>query len=98
MQAIGFLIYMGVGIIQLAAVMAGLESWWGVNAFLSFIVALIVAYIPLLGQIVGMVGAMDAWGWAWWQAAGLFFGSLVIAIALGGMMSIVEWFQYRRYR
>lgn len=28
MQAIGFIVYIVVGLFQLAAIMAGLESWW----------------------------------------------------------------------
>jgi hypothetical protein len=44
-------------------------------------VAFIVSYIPLVGSIVGMVGAMDVWRWEWWQAGLLFFGGLIFAIA-----------------
>lgn len=78
MQVIGVIFYFGLGIVQLAAVIAGLESWWGLNGFFSFIVAFIVTYIPLLGSIVGVAGAMKAWHWEWWQAGGLFFGGLLI--------------------
>lgn len=31
MQAIGFIVYIVVGLFQLAAIMAGLESWWGLG-------------------------------------------------------------------
>ncbi len=31
MQAIGFIVYIVVGLFQLAAIMAGLESWWGLH-------------------------------------------------------------------
>lgn len=96
MQAIGFIIYLVIGIVQLAAVMAGLESWWGLNGFFSFIIAFVVAYIPLLGSVVGMMGAVQAWHWEWWQAGGLFFGALILTVLLGGVSSIADWFGNRR--
>lgn len=96
MQVIGFIIYMGIGLVQLAAVMAGIHVWWGFSGFFSFIVAAIVAYIPILGSVVGMAGAMQAWDWEWWQAAGLFFGGLLLVVALGGITALAEWFGNRK--
>ena len=74
MQAIGFIVYIVVGLFQLAAIMAGLESWWGLHWIIAAPIAFIVSYIPFVGAIVGMVGAMDVWCWEWWQAGLLFFG------------------------
>lgn len=96
MQAIGFIVYIVVGLFQLSAIMAGLESWWGVHWIISAPIAFIVSYIPLIGSIVGMVGAMDVWRWEWWQAGLLFFGGLVFAIACGGMSSFFEWLSFRK--
>ncbi|AWC73604.1 MULTISPECIES: hypothetical protein [Serratia] len=96
MQAIGFIIYLAIGVVQLAAVMAGLESWWGVSGFFSFIIAAIIAYIPILGTVVGMAGAMKAWHWEWWQAGGLFFGALILTFAMGGIAGLAEWFSNRK--
>jgi len=73
-----FITYMLVGLVQLAAIMAGLEEWWGVPGILSFIIALFVAYIPFIGQITGMIGAHDAWGWSWIFSIGLFFGPFIL--------------------
>lgn len=95
MQAIGFIIYMGIGLVQLMAVMAGIHVWWGFGGFFSFIIAAIVSYIPLLGTILGIAGAMQAWHWEWWQAAGLFFGGLLLVIVLGGLGGIFEWIENR---
>lgn len=92
MQAIGFLVYIAIGLVQLLATMAGLESWWGLHWAIAGPVAFIIAYIPLLGSIVGMVGAVDAWGWEWWQAGALFFGGLIITFVFGGMSLILERF------
>lgn len=90
MQIIGFIIYFGLGIFQLAAVMAGLESWWGFNGFFSFIVGIFIAYIPILGSIVGVAGAMKAWHWEWWQAGGLFFGGLVLTAIFAGGAGLID--------
>lgn len=90
MQAIGFLVYMAIGVLQLFAIAAGLESWWGVNTFFSFFFAFFFAYLPLIGSIVGFAGAMNAWGWEWWQAGGLFFGGLIITFVMVGGASIID--------
>ncbi|UCZ68341.1 hypothetical protein K8U55_12590 [Klebsiella pneumoniae] len=82
MQAIGFIVYIVVGLFQLAAIMAGLESWWGLHWIIAAPIAFIISYIPLVGSIVGMVGAMDVWRWEWWQAGLLFFGGLVFCYCL----------------
>ena len=52
MQAIGFIVYIVVGIFQLAAIMAGLESWCGLHWIIAAPIAFIVSYIPLIGSIV----------------------------------------------
>lgn len=85
MGALGFVAgigYMILGLVQLAAVMAGLEEWVGMHWFFAVVLAFIIAYIPIVGAVVGMMGAMEAWHWEWWQAGGLFFGSLIVIGAL----------------
>ncbi|HGF4512227.1 TPA: hypothetical protein ACF36V_002556 [Escherichia coli] len=74
MQAIGFIVYIVVGLFQLAVIMAGLESWLGLHWIIAAPIAFIVSYIPFVGAIVGMIGAVDVWRWEWCQAA---FSSLV---------------------
>lgn len=61
--------------------MAGLESWWGLHWIIAAPIAFIISYIPLVGSIVGMVGAMDVWRWEWWQAGLLFFGGTVLLLS-----------------
>ena len=56
MQAIGFIVYIVVGLFQLAAIMAGLESWWGLHWIIAAPIAFIVSYIPFVGAIVGIRG------------------------------------------
>ena len=96
MQAIGFIVYIVVGLFQLAAIMAGLESWWGLHWIIAAPIAFIVSYIPFVGASVGMVGAVDVWRWEWWQAGLLFFGGIIFAIVCGGMSSFFEWLSFRK--
>ena len=83
MRVLAVILYFSMGLLQLAAIMGGLESWWRLNSVVAFVLALIISYIPVLGQVVGMAGAVQAWGWEWWQAGLLFFGSFVVTILLG---------------
>ncbi|AKE95975.1 hypothetical protein CWR40_001187 [Cronobacter sakazakii] len=96
MRAIGYLLYLAVGLIQFSAIISGLESWWGLHWIIAGVLAFFIAYIPVLGAIVGMVGAMDVWHWEWWQAGGLFFGVMILTVIFVGLTSILEWFSSRR--
>jgi hypothetical protein len=87
MQALVFVGYLVLGLFQLAAVMAGLEDWLGLHWIIAIPLAFFIAYIPIVGSIVGMFGAVAAWHWSWLQAGALFFGPLIVigiaAIAMG---------------
>src|SRR5919199_1620725 len=70
--------YLGIGLLQLAAAMDGLADWLGLHWTIAAPVALILSYIPLLGSAVGVLGAVQAWGWSWVWASLLFCWPVVI--------------------
>ena len=72
MQAFFILAYLVIGFVQLFAVIEFFEQTlnWG---FFDVVLAGFVTYIPLLGSILGVIGAMDGWGWDILQAGALFF-------------------------
>lgn len=92
MQVVVFIGYVLLGFFQFAALMAGLTDWIGLHWLLALPVAFFVSYIPLLGTVFGMVGAVKGWDWSWMQAAALFFGPMlaliVLALAVGAFDSI----------
>ncbi len=90
MQVIGFLMYLGLGLVQLFATVDGIAHWTGMSSFFAWIIALVVAYFPLVGTIAGFTGAVSVWGWEWWQAALLFFGGFGVCILLGMSETILE--------
>ncbi|CAK8741790.1 hypothetical protein SODG_005108 [Sodalis praecaptivus] len=95
MKILGFMIFLVVSLFQFVAIMEGLEHWLGLNEFFSFIIGIILTYIPVVGQVIGTMGAIKVWYWEWWQAIGLFWGSAIAAIALGGGQILIEWMKKR---
>jgi len=88
MQAFFGIAYLVIGFAQFFAVIEFFERTlnWG---FLDVVFAFLVTYIPIVGSILGVIGAMDGWHWSIWQAGALFFwyvpvflvGLLLAAIA-----------------
>lgn len=74
------ILWFSVSILQFFALMDGFAYWFGTNAFINFILALILGGIPFLGTIGGMFGAIQIWDWSFLQAFLLFFGPLIAAI------------------
>ena len=72
--------YFAIGLFQLAAIWSGLEVWFGLSGFLGFVGALFLAYFPIIGALLGMYGAVSAWGWSWLGAGALFFWQIPIVI------------------
>lgn len=89
MGALLFFLYLALGLFQMAAIVVGLEEWIGLHWLLALPAALIIAYMPLLGTIVGMAGAVSGWGWSLSAAAALFLGPFcivaLVAVAAGGV-------------
>ena len=49
----------------------------------SFIAAIFVTYVPLLGAAAGTYAAHEIWGWTWYWSALLFFWPVVLAVFAG---------------
>jgi hypothetical protein len=76
---IGFII---LGLIQMAAMLNGLNDKLG--KFFGFIVSLILGEIPIVGTILGIRGAVINWNWSIPLAIGLFVGAPVLFIFMMG--------------
>lgn len=74
--------YFLVGLFQFFAVWDGVAYGLGIGKFFSFIVSLFITYIPLLGSIVGVYGAVNVWHWTLVQAGLLFFWYVPIYILM----------------
>lgn len=73
--------YFALGVFQFFALWSGIEVWLDIGSFFAGVVAFLLAGVPIIGTALGMYGAVEAWGWSWTQAVGLFFGPfLVIAV------------------
>lgn len=83
----GVILYLLVGFVQAFAIMKGVEIWFGVGAFFAFIIAIFLTYIPIVGLIAGVKGAVQGWGWSYWWAILLFgwpYIIYIVAIFLDG--------------
>jgi hypothetical protein len=85
------------GFVQFFAIMGGFHEWLGIGAFLSFLAALFITYIPLLGQALGVYGAVYAWEWSWTQALLLFVGPWVVLGVAGGVASVLDRQERKRW-
>lgn len=71
LYAVLYIFYLVLGLIQWAAIYAGVFSYTG-NWILSFLIGGIVAYIPIIGTIAGIYGAYSYWEFPLWVSILLF--------------------------
>ncbi|WP_051555166.1 hypothetical protein [Legionella fairfieldensis] len=75
-------IYLIIGFWQFFAIVDGLEIWYGLHGVIATILAFFIAQVPIIGTLVGMYGAVDAWNWSWLSAFLLYFGPFILIIML----------------
>ncbi|USG61466.1 hypothetical protein NBZ79_00560 [Sneathiella marina] len=85
MGAAAYFGYFLLGVFQIAAIMAGVEYWLGWHWVFSAFIGLFLAYIPVIGTVAGVTGAIYGWGWPVLQAVVLFFGPLAFIFIIGIM-------------
>ena len=78
------------GVVQLAAVTAGLKHWLHLPGVLAVLAALFLAFTPILGTVLAVFGAMSAWHWPWIQAVGVFVGPILILLAIAAGKLVLE--------
>ena len=80
MRLIGFIGYLFMGLVQLAAIYSFFYDYWHWNWLISGIAAFILSYFPFLGGCAGVYATVQVWDWAWWQGALLFFWPIIFVI------------------
>ena len=71
------------GFFQVAALTAGLELWIGLHWLIALPLVFLLSYFfPIIASLVGMFGAVVAWHWSWFAAAGLFFGPFLVIMLI----------------
>lgn len=82
MQVFFAIAYFMIGLVQLVAIMDGIGYALHIGHFVAGIIAFFVTYIPLIGSIAGVYGAVNVWHWSALQAALLFFWYVPVIIAV----------------
>jgi hypothetical protein len=88
---LGVIVYFGMGLLQMAAILGGIEEWWGWPWWIAIFVALPISYIPILGTIVGIMGAIKSFEWEPLTAILLFCWPYVLYVILaagGGLANV----------
>jgi hypothetical protein len=68
-------IWVALCLLQIFAVSDQIQSVLGWPAVLATVVGLVIAFIPIVGNIIAFFGATDVWGWDVWIAAIVFFAA-----------------------
>ena len=95
MQVFFMIAYIVIGLVQLFAIMDGLAYALHIGRFFAAILALFITYIPLVGSIAGIYGAVNVWHWSLLQAGVLFFWYVPVLIAIALFSGIGEFFSRR---
>ena len=65
-------VYSCIGLVQLVAILDGLQEWLGIPLILAAPLATILGYIPLVGSVLAVVAVLLVWEWHWLAAVALF--------------------------
>lgn len=83
-----------IGLVQIIAVWDGVAYLIGANSFIgkafAFLVALFLTYIPLVGSLIGVYGAVNVWDWSLVKSLILFFWYVPIIIPIIGYSLIAN--------
>ncbi|AEJ19880.1 hypothetical protein [Gracilinema caldarium] len=73
MKSIAVIGWIIIGLLQFSAMVSGFVDTLG--GFFGIAAALLLGQVPILGTIMGIIGAMSSWGWSLIQSIGLFIGA-----------------------
>jgi MFS family permease len=93
---VGAVFFIGYGLLTWWASIDGLQHLWGLSSFWAGALSFPIAYVPILGQAVGIYGIIEVWHWQWYWAVLLFAAPILIVLALVSVSAAIEAAQRRR--
>jgi hypothetical protein len=77
-----------VSILQIMATYQGFHSYlaWSVGA--AVIATFFLGPYPIIGTFFGIMGAITAWHWTWWQSTLLFTWHFILLLVIVGVVSL----------
>lgn len=85
-------------VLQLAAIISGVQALFDIHWIWACILFLFVFAVPLLPTVMGFFGAIEGWGWAWWQAGLLFFGLQIAVFLMASLLGLATFSLVRQIR
>lgn len=77
-QVVATILFLAVGLVQVFAIVDGLERWLDLSRGAAWVAALFLGYFPAVGSILGFFSAMNIWHWHWFYAFLLFFWWVIL--------------------
>lgn len=84
-----------VGALQIIASIDGILHFFDLHWIFAVFAAMLLLFIPAIGPLAGVYGAVAAWGWSIWAALLLFFWPYILygILALLGLTSALWSFK-----
>ncbi len=80
LKVLGVIVYIGLSILQIAAIITGVTATLGIFGIL---LGLLLGPMPLIGTIMGIIGATKVWGWSIGLSLLLFGAPLLFSFIFG---------------
>jgi hypothetical protein len=86
-NGLGYVGFVGIALVSIFQVIATADGVTHLTGwrFTSWLIAIIVGWVPLIGTATGICGAISAWNWPWYGAVTFFAWPIILVMALIGI-------------
>ncbi|WOL39617.1 hypothetical protein RAH42_13170 (plasmid) [Pyramidobacter sp. YE332] len=81
------IVYFSLGVVQTVAFYQGLRYWLDWNWFFCLLISIPLSYIPVVGTVLGIVGALKVWQWPWLLTGVVFLFPYIVVLPLAFSIS-----------
>ncbi len=92
--------YLIIALLQIVASIDGILYFFGLHWIFALFAAVLLVFIPALGPLAGVYGAVEVWGWSIWASIFLFFWPYIlygILLLFGVSFSFWNFQSMKRY-
>lgn len=82
MRVIINILFLASSIFQFFACIAGVDYTLNMGDFVSFILAIVLTWIPVVGAVFGVIGAHNVWHWGLYTSIFLFIWPMIFTFVL----------------